>query len=178
MKATKIYFKCESCGKSFSIARSLRNHIYTVHEDHKDYKCDSCSNSFSSVGYLKAHIHTIHKGHKDYRCEWLNILKQFMKVIRIWITNATSTSSGLAVTASDNRFNEKKIIIKKNAKILGTWSAYIEWASASCTLTNAFPLLLDASTFGCVVSPLTRFALLQSTWRPRAPPSPPCWRQA
>ena len=39
--------KCESCGKLFSAAQNLKNHIHTVHEGHKDYKCESCGKLFS-----------------------------------------------------------------------------------------------------------------------------------
>ena len=45
--------ECESCGKSFSDARSLKKHIHTVHEGHKDYNCESCGKSFSYVGDMK-----------------------------------------------------------------------------------------------------------------------------
>ena len=40
-------YKCESCGKSFSIAGYLKRHIQIVHEEHKDHKCESCGKSFS-----------------------------------------------------------------------------------------------------------------------------------
>ena len=62
---TKCGYKCESCGKSFSRAYSLKKHIHTVHEGHKDYKCESCDKSFSQASTLKTHIHTVHKGQKN-----------------------------------------------------------------------------------------------------------------
>ena len=62
-------YKCESCGKSFAEAGSLRKHIHRIHEGHKDHKCESCGKSFSQAGNLKIHIHTVHEGHKDYKCE-------------------------------------------------------------------------------------------------------------
>ena len=61
--------KCKPCGKSFTQAASLRNHIQTIHEGHKDQKFKSCGKSFSQVGNLKKHIHTIHEGHKDHKCD-------------------------------------------------------------------------------------------------------------
>ena len=32
----------ESCDKSFPQGGALRNHIYTIHEGHKDHKCEFC----------------------------------------------------------------------------------------------------------------------------------------
>ena len=60
---------CESCGKSFSSESYLRQHIYTVHEGHKDYHCDSCGKSFGLSSTLRSHIKAIHEGPKDYKCE-------------------------------------------------------------------------------------------------------------
>ena len=60
------HYTCETCGKSFSEAVSLKKHITTVHEGHKDYKCEFCDKSASC---LKKQMHTIHEGHKDYKCE-------------------------------------------------------------------------------------------------------------
>ena len=37
---------CKSCGKSFSRAGSLKEHMRTVHEGLKDHKCDSVVNVF------------------------------------------------------------------------------------------------------------------------------------
>ena len=58
--------KCQSCGKLFSRADSLKKHIFTVHEGHKNYKCESCGKLFSGAIYLKKHIHTFHEGHRDH----------------------------------------------------------------------------------------------------------------
>ena len=60
---------CESCGKSFSSESYLRQHIYTVHEGHKDYHCDSCGKSFGLSSTLRSHIKAIHEGPKDYKCQ-------------------------------------------------------------------------------------------------------------
>ena len=61
--------KCEPCGKSFSHAHSLKNHIHTIHEGQKDHKCISCGKLFSQGGYLQKHIRTIHEGQRDYKCD-------------------------------------------------------------------------------------------------------------
>ena len=53
---------------SFSPASSLKKHIHTVHEGHKDYTCESCEKSFTSAQNFKKHIVTIHEGRKDYKC--------------------------------------------------------------------------------------------------------------
>ena len=55
---------CGSCGKTFTVAGSLKKHIYTIHEGHKDHKCNTCGKSFSRAYDLKTHIHKIHEGHK------------------------------------------------------------------------------------------------------------------
>ena len=53
---------CESCSKSFSEVRYLKNHVHTVHEGHKDYKCEFCGKSFSNAGGLKYHNRANHGG--------------------------------------------------------------------------------------------------------------------
>ena len=51
----KKHHKCDSCGKSFSVAGDLKRHINAVHDGQKDQKCDSCGISFSQSWYLKKH---------------------------------------------------------------------------------------------------------------------------
>ena len=55
-------YKCESCGKSFSEAGSLKRHIHRVHEGHKDYKCESCSKLYSDARSLRSHMLKVHEG--------------------------------------------------------------------------------------------------------------------
>ena len=64
-------YKCDTCGKSYSQAQNLRNHIRIGHdhERHKDYKCDSCGKLYSYNGLLKHHIPVVHDGRKDHKCE-------------------------------------------------------------------------------------------------------------
>ena len=48
--------KCESCGKSFSRAYTLKKHIDTIHKSHhtihKSHKCEFCGKSFSQAKNL------------------------------------------------------------------------------------------------------------------------------
>ena len=66
---SKKSYKCnkEECGRSFTRENSLKKHIHTVHEGHKDYNCESCGKSFSRSNSLNRHFHTIHKDGKDQR---------------------------------------------------------------------------------------------------------------
>ena len=82
--------KCDSCGKSFFEAGSLKEHINSVHNGQKDYKCDSCGKAFFEAGSLKIHINSVHHGQKDHKCDscgksfsqaW--ILTQFIMVKKI-----------------------------------------------------------------------------------------------
>ena len=57
-------YKCKSCGKSFSQARTLKNHIQIIHEGHKDHKCDSCGKSNFQTGHLKKNFNIIHEDYK------------------------------------------------------------------------------------------------------------------
>ena len=88
------YFKCESCGKSFSRVRALKTHNDTTHNGHEDFKCEFCGKSSSVARNLKKHIYTIYEGHKDYKCDsvvnlfliqeiWRNMFTEFIKAIKI-----------------------------------------------------------------------------------------------
>ena len=59
-------FKCDFCGKSFSLKAQFKTHIHTVHEGHKNHKCELCGKSFSQSSNLNQHIHKIHRGHKNH----------------------------------------------------------------------------------------------------------------
>ena len=46
---------CTTCGKSYSLVRSLRKHIRSSHET-KSIVCESCGKAFSLPELLKTHI--------------------------------------------------------------------------------------------------------------------------
>jgi KRAB domain-containing zinc finger protein len=50
-------YKCDVCGKGFSLNSSLQTHIRT-HTGDKLYKCDICGKGFCSNGNLQTHIRT------------------------------------------------------------------------------------------------------------------------
>ena len=55
-----LEYKCKSCSKSFSQVGTLKTHIHTIHEGHKDHKCKACGKSFSHAISLKKHTQTVH----------------------------------------------------------------------------------------------------------------------
>ena len=62
-------FKCESCGKSFAQADSLKGHIKTVHKGDKDFKCESYGKPIIKANSLRGHTKTVHEGDKDFKWE-------------------------------------------------------------------------------------------------------------
>ena len=77
--------KCGSCEKSITKSTSLRVHIKTIHEHHKDFKCEYYGNlrvhmkkflrikKNSNVTLVENHflilIKTIHECKKDFKCD-------------------------------------------------------------------------------------------------------------
>ena len=45
----------------FSNAEHFNRHLHTAHKAHKDYKCEYCGKSYSLAHNLDRHIHTIHE---------------------------------------------------------------------------------------------------------------------
>ena len=54
-------FKCELCGKIFTIKKRLDTHIYAVHEGKKPFKCDICDYTCSQKSNMKKHVHLFMK---------------------------------------------------------------------------------------------------------------------
>ena len=53
-------FKCDSCGKSFTQAGNLKQHVKTIHKGRKDFKCETCGKSFNTSSCLNKHINNVH----------------------------------------------------------------------------------------------------------------------
>ncbi|CAH1104706.1 unnamed protein product [Psylliodes chrysocephalus] len=67
----------------------------------------------------------------------------------------------------------KKIKVFKKKSQKGSRSSYIGRAETRLLLPGAIPLLHDAGTFGCWVSPLARFAPPWLTWPSQTPSGRP-----
>ena len=67
-KSTVKKNESSNCGKSFSLAGNLKQHVKAVHEGLKDHVCNHCGKSFSRAEHLKRHVKAVHEGVKDHVC--------------------------------------------------------------------------------------------------------------
>ena len=56
------------CGKSFSRAPDLNEHVLSVHENIRNYKCTICEYAASSSSNLRKHIEVVHEKLKKHKC--------------------------------------------------------------------------------------------------------------
>ena len=47
--------KCETCGKEFSRAIGLKDHVNSIHDGISIYKCELCKKSFQNHSNLNRH---------------------------------------------------------------------------------------------------------------------------
>ncbi|XP_033894428.2 myoneurin [Acipenser ruthenus] len=66
-KQLKMKPVCNTCGKVFSEASSLRRHM-RIHKGVKPYVCQLCEKAFTQCNQLKTHVRT-HTGEKPYQCD-------------------------------------------------------------------------------------------------------------
>ena len=69
-KIKKTTFKCEICGKCFTLKAHLNNHVKT-HTGEKSFHCKTCKKDFALAHSLKRHKKT-HIGEKPHKCTTCN----------------------------------------------------------------------------------------------------------
>ena len=64
----KSGFKCETCGKIFTLLGNLKKHVLSIHAGVK-HKCDYCGKSFTQAVNLKSHVAASHERDSRLTCD-------------------------------------------------------------------------------------------------------------
>ena len=63
-----VRYRCNICGKEFSLQSSVRRHHRMVHDDERRYTCAECSASYFQLSDLKRHLLASHTDLKPFTC--------------------------------------------------------------------------------------------------------------
>lgn len=127
-KFSKAKPVCNTCGKVFSEASSLRRHM-RIHKGVKPYVCQLCGKAFTQCNQLKTHVRT-HTG------------KPLASVSRgLWrpgITHSWECRTGKTLTSSSRNFVCCHCACRGSTSILITWnvSAFFSTKIIVCTFSS------------------------------------------
>lgn len=82
---TKEGFKCDTCGKVFTLSNNLKTHI-KIHTGEKNYTCEYCDRQFSRSDHLKTHLR-IHLGIRNHVCMVCDKTFQRAEQLKVHIKN-------------------------------------------------------------------------------------------
>ncbi|CDQ79275.1 unnamed protein product, partial [Oncorhynchus mykiss] len=101
-------YKCDKCGKNFTVKSTLDCHIKT-HTGQKLFSCHMCNTSFSTKGSLKVHMR-LHTGSKPFKCPFceLRFRTSGHRKTHIQCHYRPSSEGRKAKRAASSRSNQKQ----------------------------------------------------------------------